>query len=168
VYSNCQDVELFLNGKSQDSKPLPADASPRNWRVRFEPGTIEAACKYGQRDELRTAGRAAKIVLSAGPGKLTPAWDDVAYVTAAVTDNEGVIVPGANNEVTFQISGPGVVAAVDNADNASHEAFQRSSRQAYQGSCIAVIRATAAGRITVNASSAGLTAGSVAIEAVSK
>jgi beta-galactosidase len=168
VYSNCSDVELLLNGKSQGSKPLPADASARNWRVVFEPGVIQAACKNGSRDELRTAGKAAKIVLSAGPGKLTPAWDDVSYVTATVTDDQGVPVPSASDNVNFQITGPGAVAAVDNADNASHELFQASSRHAYQGKCIAMIKAAAAGKITISASSAGLAAGSVTIEAVAK
>jgi len=168
VYSNCPDVELRLNGKSEGSKPLPPDASPRIWQVAFEPGVIQAVCKNGPRDELRTAGRAAKIVLSASLSKLTPAWDDVSYVTATVTDDEGVIVPGASNEVAFRISGPGAVVAVDNADNASHEPFQASSRRAYQGTCVAVIRATAAGKITVSATSVGLTQGSVTIEAVGK
>jgi beta-galactosidase len=162
-------VELSLNGKSKGAKPLPADASPRTWQIAFEPGTIQAACKNGPRDELRTAGKAARIVLSAGRAKLTPDWNDVSYVTATVTDNQGVVVPGANNEVAFQISGPGEVAAVDNADNASHESFQGSARRAYQGRCIAVIRATASkGSVTVIGSSVGLTAGSVTIEAVSK
>ena len=78
-------------------------------------------------------------------------------------------IDSADGSVAFQISGPGAVVAVDNADNASHEPFQASSRRAYEGRCIAVIRATAArGKITVSASSAGLVAGSVTIEAVSK
>jgi beta-galactosidase len=169
VYSNCPAVDLLLNGKSQGSKPLPADASARNWRVAFEPGTIEAVCPNGPREQLRTAGKAAKIVLSAAVSKLTPSWDDVSSITAAVTDNQGVIVPSASNEIAFQISGPGALAAVDNADNASHEPFQAASRRAYEGACIAVIRATAAkGGITVTASSPGLAPGSVTIQAVSQ
>jgi beta-galactosidase len=187
VYSNCPDVELSLNGKSLGSKQLPADASPRVWQVSFEPGAIQGICKGGPRNPLtvvvsggvivketfiavlRTAGKAAKIILSAGRSKLTPGWDDVAHVIAAVTDGQGVVVPVADNEVAFQVSGPGSVAAVNTADNASREPFQASSRRAYQGACIAVIRATASkGRIIVNASSAGLAASSVTIEAVSK
>jgi len=169
VYSNCPDVELPLNGKSLGAKPLPADASPRTWRAAFEPGVIRAICKNGPSEELRTAGKAAKIELKAGREKLTPEWDEVSYVTAEVTDEAGMVTPSASNGVTFQITGPGAVAAVDNADSASHEPFQGLERRAFQGRGMAVIRATGAkGRITVSASSAGLATGSVTIEAVGK
>ena len=169
VYSNCQDVELFLNGKSQGSKPLPADASPRTWRVLFEPGTLDATFQYGLsvyglRDRLRTAGKAARIVLSPSSSLLISGLDRVSYVTAPVTGDQGILAPSANNQIAFQIEGPGVIAAVDNADNASHEPFQASSRAAYQGACIAIIRASGApGNITLRAASAGLTPGSVTI-----
>jgi beta-galactosidase len=164
VYSNCGEVELSLNGKSLGAKTLPADAAPRAWRVAFEPGTIEAACKNGPREELRTAGKASKITLSLDRAKLRNDWDDVAYVTASVTDDHGVMAPQADATVAFQVSGPGAIAAVDSADNTSHEPFQANTRRVYDGWCIAVIRGTGAGRIAVNASAAGLAAGSVTIE----
>ncbi len=169
VYSNCSEVELSLNGKSLGSQPLAKDAAPRVWRVSFEPGAIAAACSdNGPREQLRSAGRPAKITLTADKEKLRDNWDDVTYVTASVTDDRGVVVPQADNPVRFDIAGPGAIAAVDSADNTSHEPFQASARRAYNGWCIAVIRATAAGRITVRASAEGLTASSVTIEAGSK
>ena len=169
VYSNCDEVELLLNGKSLGAKPLPADASPRNWRVSFEAGSLKAIGRNkGQvaaNDELRTAGAPAKIVLAAERGKLTPEWDDVSYVTASVVDDHGVVVPSADHMIAFHVAGPGVIAAVDSADNASHEPFQASERRAYEGQCLAILKATAAsGRITVTASSAGLAGASAAID----
>jgi beta-galactosidase len=165
VYSNCGEVELSLNGKSLGSKPLPADATPRTWRVAFEPGVIRAACKDGGPvDELRTAGKPVKIALSADRAKLRPDWDDVAYVTARVVDDQGVTVPSANQEVAFRTAGPGVIAAVDSADNSSHEPFQASSRRAYEGECVAIVKAQAAGgRIVVSAAAPGLAGSSVTI-----
>jgi beta-galactosidase len=168
VYSNCADVELFLNGKSLGSKPLPKDASSRNWRVAWEPGTVRAACATeGVADELKTAGKAAKIVLSADRTKLGNAWDDVVYITAKVTDEAGVLVPRADQQISFEVSGSGAIVAVDNADYTSHESFQGTprgaTRKAFQGSCIAIARATGRGLITIKAASPGLSGGSVAI-----
>ena len=166
VYSNCAEVELLLNSQSLGSKPLERDASPRNWRVTWEAGTLRAVCGNGAaRDELRTAGKAAAVVLKVDRSRLRATWDDVAYVTAEVVDGHGVVVPSAANQITFVVTGPGAVVAVDNQDITSHEAFQGNVRSAYQGRCIAIVRAGAAGRIAVSASAAGLKGGSVPMEA---
>jgi beta-galactosidase len=169
VYSNCEEVELVLNGKSLGSKPHPADDSARVWSVPFEPGTIRAIGKNKGKivaaHELRTAGKPAKIVLAADRSKIAPNWDDVVYVTATVVDENGVLVPGADQLVAFRATGPGVIAAVDSGSNASHEPFQASERHAYQGQCLAIVKAGSAGRIAVTASAPGLAAATVNIEA---
>jgi beta-galactosidase len=172
IYSNCEQVELFLNGRSLGEKALPADASARIWTVPFAPGTLKAVGKNSGRlvaaYELRTAGKPAKIALVADENLLAPNWDDVVYVTATVVDENGVLVPNAGDLITFKTSGPGVVAAVDSGDNSSHELFQASQRRAYQGRCFAIIKATAApGRITIGASASGLRSDSITINAVS-
>jgi beta-galactosidase len=172
VYSNCEEVELVLNGKSLGTKPHPADDAARNWSVPFEPGTIRAIGRNkGQivaTHELRTAGKPAKLVLAADRGTLAPDWDDVVDVTASVVDENGVLVPGADQLVAFRATGPGVVAAVDSADNASHEPFQASERHAFQGQCLAIVKASGVGRIAVTASSPGLAAATTTIEAGGK
>jgi beta-galactosidase len=169
VYSNCQEVELYLNGKSLGSKSLPADASPRNWRVPYEPGVIRAVGRNAGREaaahELRTAGAAAAIVLASDRGTLPAGWDDVAYVTATVVDGKGVAVPNAAAKIAFEVSGPGVLVAVDNADASSVEPFQASERTVFDGQSIAILRASApGGRIALKAAAAGLAAGSIRIE----
>jgi beta-galactosidase len=112
--------------------------------------------------ELRTAGKPAKILLSADEKTLASGWDDVAFVTATVMDAKGVMIPNASDLITFKITGPGVVAAVDSADNSSHEPFQASERRAYQGRCVAVLKATApSGKITLTASALGLGSASI-------
>ncbi|HZB46891.1 MAG TPA: glycoside hydrolase family 2 TIM barrel-domain containing protein, partial [Pyrinomonadaceae bacterium] len=170
VYSNCEQVELLLNGKSLGTKARPSDDAPRVWKVPFEPGTLRAVGSNGGKTvathELRTAGRPARVQLVVDRARLAPAWDDVAYVTATVVDANGVIVPSAADLVTFRVTGPGRVVAVDSGDNASHEPFQSSERKAYQGRCFAILRAVAPrGRINVQASAPGLASGSVAIAA---
>jgi beta-galactosidase len=171
VYSNCDEVELFLNGKSLGTRKLPGDASPRSWMVPFEPGALKAVARNAGQVvaayELRTAGKPAKIVLTADRNRVAPNWDDVEYITAKVVDEYGVLVPSANDLVVFSVTGPGVVAAVDSGNNSSHEPFQASQRRAYQGLCFAMIKATnSSGQITITASAAGLASGSVTIRAV--
>ena len=168
VYSNCEEVELFLNGKSLGVKALPRDASPRNWRVSFAPGSLKAVARNrGQvvaTNELRTAGQPARIVLAVDRNRLTQSWDDVSYITATVLDDHGVPVPSANALISFKATGAGRVVAVDSGDNSSHESFQGVERRAFQGRCFAIIRANAAaGRVTVVASSPALVSASLAI-----
>jgi beta-galactosidase len=168
IYSNCETVELFLNGKSLGSKSLPPDASSRNWDVPFAAGVIKAVASNGGRivatHELRTAAAPAGILLSADRARITNGYDDVSQVTARVVDLNGVPVSSADNLIQFQVNGPGFIAAVDNGDNASHELFQTNSRRAFQGECIAMIKAKAStGRITVTAKSPGLRASSITI-----
>ena len=171
VYSNCEQVELFLNGKSLGQKTKPGDDSPRSWKVPFTPGTLRAVgINKGQivaSNELRTAGKPAGIALAVDRNVLTPGWDEVVYVTATVVDENGVMVPNAAELITFTTSGPGVIAAVDSGNNNSHEPFQASERRAHQGRCFAMLKATAAsGRITIKASAPGLKSSSITIAAV--
>jgi beta-galactosidase len=171
VYSNCEKVELFLNGKSLGSQPRPADDSPRTWKVTFVPGTLKAVGinrhEIVATYELHTAGKPARILLTADRDKVTSAWDDVSYLTATVVDENGVLVPDAGNLIHFNISGPGAIIAVDSADNSSHEPFQATERHAFQGQCFAILRASgSSGSIVVRASGPGLVDGNVTLQAV--
>ena len=108
-----------------------------------------------------------RIVLFADRDKVSPAWDDVAYVIATVIDQNGVVVPSASDLIAFKIAGPGLIVAVDSGNNSSSESFQASERRAYQGRCIAIIKAiNSRGRIGLFASAPGLVGSSISIEAV--
>jgi beta-galactosidase len=169
VYSNCEQVELMLNKKSLGSKSLPADASPRVWKIPFVRGTIKAVAKNQGHvvatHELRTADKPAKILLNVDHPTLTSDPEDLAYVKATVLDKDGVLVPDATNSISFKISGPASILAVDNGDNSSHEPFHATSRRAYQGRCFAIIKANAVGKITFEASSEGLSSSSTKLQA---
>jgi beta-galactosidase len=169
AYSNCEDVELFLNGKSLGGKPRNADDSPRVWKIAWEAGALKAIGRNRgvvvTEHELRTAGKPAKVILTVDRQKLTPDWNDVAFVTATITDQNGIQIPGASDLVSFKLFGPGVIAAVDSGDNSSAEPFQASSRRAYQGRCYAMIKARAMqGAINVSASAPGLMESSIVFE----
>ncbi|MEQ1642703.1 MAG: glycoside hydrolase family 2 TIM barrel-domain containing protein, partial [Pyrinomonadaceae bacterium] len=168
VYSNCDEVELFLNGRSLGSKPKNANDSPRNWMVNFESGTLKAIGKNGGKVvaefELKTAGKPAKIILSADKATVANDWNDVVYVSATVVDANGIMVPSANHIISFDTTGSGAVAAVDSADNADHDPFQAKRRKAFQGICFALIKANrSTGRITVTASAPGLASAKITL-----
>jgi beta-galactosidase len=168
AYSNCEEVELLLNGKSLGVQPLQQDASPRAWKVPFEPGSLKAIGKHrGQvvaTFELHTAGKPARVILRSDGSELSAEWDSVAFIRAAIVDEKGVIIPDAHDLITFNVSDGGALVAVDSGDNASHESFRTSARRAYHGACLAVVRATKpSGKITVTASAPSLAAGTVTV-----
>ena len=164
VYSNCKEVELFLNGASLGKQLIKADASPRIWPVTYAPGVLKAVARddHGKTitTELRTAGPPARILLTTETKRLSPNWDDVAMVRATVVDKQGIAIPRASDLITFTLTGPGVIAAVDNADNADHEPFLATSRHAFQGTCVAFIKATkSSGTIKITAAAKDLNPG---------
>jgi len=172
IYSNCEEVELFLNGKSLGSKSKPADDSPRLWDVTFEKGSIKAIGKNKGKEvaaeELKTAGSPVKIVLSVDRSKIRNSWDDVAFVTAKIYDVNGNICPNADQLITFSISDNGIIDAVDNGSITSHEAYKATQRHAYQGVCMANVKGSKAGNIEVKASADGLEGATIKLEVVDK
>jgi beta-galactosidase len=170
VYSNCQSVELFLNEKSLGSQNVPADGSPLTWTVDFVPGTLKAVAKNNAApvatDELHTAGKPAKIILVADRKAVGAAWDDVAFVTAWVVDDQGVEVPAASNSIAFTVNGPGSIAAVENADPQGRDPYQSTTYPAYKGRCVAIVRATAGSgnSFTLTAHADGLADGTATLK----
>jgi beta-galactosidase len=103
-----------------------------------------------------TGTTATKVTLAADHATLLTDANDVTYVKATITDASGRLVTSAGNAVTFGVMGPGTIVAVDSGSQ-TQESFRGTQRNAYQGICFAIIRATGPGAITVTASAAGLT-----------
>jgi len=121
VFSNCDEVELFLNDVALSSLDRPSDdATPRIWNIAFHKGTLRAVAKNNgiivAEQELTTAGSPAKIVLSVDRSTIANNWDDVVYVTATVTDETGLPCLNATDKIRFKADGAGVIAAVPCAD----------------------------------------------------
>lgn len=168
VYSNAEEVELFLNGESLGVKKKPKNDTPRGWDVTFAKGKLRAVGRNGGKEvaveELVTAGPPARLVLASSRPALSPNFDDAAFVTASVVDANGILNPNASNAITFSVAGPGALAAVDNGDNNSHASYQSSQCIAANGKCLAVVKASAAGgAITLKASVPGLPDTSISI-----
>jgi beta-galactosidase len=171
VYSNCKSVDLKLNGSLLGVQTIHADDSPRSWSVAFAPGELRAACEEtsGTVDALKTAGKPDHLVVTSLSPRVGSGFDDVVQVRAVVMDAAGTRVPRAEEELRFEVSGPGRVVAVDNADLASHEPFQASSRAAYDGTAVAYVRGSGrAGAIRVRVSAEGLKPGEITVKATGR
>ena len=168
VYSNCDEVELFLNGKSLGKRNKPADDSPRSWKVNFKPGVLKAVAMKGgliaATHELRTARKPARIELTINKNTIARQWDDVIFVNVSIVDKNGVLVPDADDLVEFKAEGAGIVAAVDSGDSYSHEPYQATRHKVFQGTGLALLKANAnRGRIKLTASSGDLKSASIEI-----
>ncbi|HLN72153.1 MAG TPA: beta-galactosidase GalA [Prolixibacteraceae bacterium] len=124
AYSNCDQVELFLNKKSLGKKPMPKDGHIE-WPVKYTPGTLLAkGYRNGKeiiKTQVETTGNTSAIQLIADRPAIKADGEDISVVTVKINDAKGLNVPIANDEVTFSIEGPGKIIGVGNGDPASHE-----------------------------------------------
>jgi beta-galactosidase len=167
VHSNCQEVELFLNGVSQ-GKQTVKPYTHLEWKVKYAPGTLLAKGVFkGQviEDMRETTGASAAIRLTADRTRLTADQADLAVVNVAVLDAQGRVVPVADNKITFTVKGPGKLIGVGNGDPSSHEPDKGNSRSAFNGLAQATVQTTfQGGMIELTAESPGLNAARVTLE----
>jgi beta-galactosidase len=125
VYSNCDEVELFLNKKSLGKKLMPVNGH-LEWKVKYIAGTVEAiGFKNGKRiitGKVQTTDVPATIQLSSNTNAINANKEDIAMVTVEVLDKNNLHVPDADNEIIFSIQGPGKIIGVGNGNPASLEA----------------------------------------------
>ncbi|MFD0673879.1 beta-galactosidase GalA [Cohnella sp. GCM10027633] len=170
AYTNCDAVELFLNGKSIGERRIePLESA--EWDVAYEPG------------ELKAIGRRAGVVVAEGlrvttgkphairlePDRTNCAADgtDVVPVRVSVVDERGNVVPYADNEVAFRVEGAGSLLGVGNGNPSSHESDLAGVRRTFNGYALALLQAgTEAGALTLQASAAGLLPATVVLQVV--
>jgi beta-galactosidase len=160
-YSQADEVELFLNGKSLGIKKKQGDDLHVAWKVKFEPGTLKAVSRKNGKivlsQEVHTAGAPAEIQLVADRKSIHADGNDLAFITVKVLDKDGNIVPDADNLVTFKVKGLVDIAGVDNGSQISMEPFKANHRKAFHGMCLLIVRSRKTkGEVLVKASSNGL------------
>ena len=168
IYTNADEVELFLDDKSLGTQKLHLDASPITYQVPFEPGTIKAVArtngKVVAQDELRTALKPDHLVLTTDTRVLGSGWNDVAYATVTLVDANGTVIPDSATVIHFSTGGPGQIIAVDNGNLLDHDPFQSTDRKLYDGHALAILRATGVtGTITLNATTEDATPATIKI-----
>jgi beta-galactosidase len=170
-YNNADEVELFLNGRSLGIKRKIGDDLHIWWRVKYEPGIVKAISRKKGRivltKEIKTAGKPAKIILTADRRNIKADGSDLSFITATITDARGNIVPDANNLIRFEINGEGFIAGTDNGSETDLTSFKSSQRKAFNGLCLTIVQSKQkTGTIKLSATADGLQSSTVSIEAM--
>ncbi|MEU7721979.1 glycoside hydrolase family 2 TIM barrel-domain containing protein [Streptomyces tibetensis] len=166
------DDKTFTDGPYPGSYTSPNGSAGKlhlTWRVPFEPGELKAVARRGGKvvatDVLRTAGAPHAIRLTADRESVAADGRSLVFVTAEVVDRRGVVVPDAEHLLSFTVAG-GSLAGLDNGRQESAERYQASTRTAFHGKALAIVRSgTKAGTVRVTARAEGLRAGTVTVRA---
>lgn len=165
THTNCEEAELFLNGKSLGRKNVDK-YDMADWQVPYEKGTL---LMYGYNngekaavDEVKTAGEAKKIVIKAARNFVYDACRDTVVLNMWTVDENGVIVPYADNEMKVSVKG-GKVIGVGNGDPNSHESDKSDKRHLFNGYAQAIIEHTGAKEIVIDVTSDGLESAQITV-----
>lgn len=195
-YTNCDAVELFLNGKSFGEKriefprqgnsgawnkydkpqvhPTTADLHLQ-WDIPYEPGVLKAVGKKNGKivciQEVQTAGNPAALKLSLDKDTVKANALDVSNIKVEIIDDDGNVVPGADNTIYFTLEGEGKILGMDNGNPLDHTSYKPDTqlgktgeKKAFHGLCLAVLQSTLKeGKITLTAKSDGLKQSSITI-----
>lgn len=170
IYSNCDSVEVSLNGRSLGERPIADRLLPALvWAVPNEAGGVDVVGKKAgavvARYQLKTIGQPERIELSPDRTTLKNDGRQVSTIEVHVVDRAGNRVPDAAQTVTFEVAGAGRLLASGNADLRDSTPVNGSRTTLYDGSAVAVVRSAAgSGTITVRATAPGLTAGEIVLQ----
>jgi len=171
IYSGAEKVRLYLNEKLIGEKPTGREQEFKAlFSVPYMPGTLKAVGLRGDRvvaeSVLTTAGKAARLRVTADRKELMADGEDLSFVTVEAVDVNGQPDLHADSEFQFDISGPGTVAAVGNGDGQDPDSYKGDRRKLYQGHALIVIRSSRqTGPITLTVKSSALGNGSLTLNA---
>lgn len=163
MYTNCNEVELMLNGQSLGKKQADAEAGEHilSWQLAYEPGLLEAiAYRDGvmvAAERKETTTEAYSVHLEANRSELLADGQDVSMVTVSVRDQSGRVVPVAGNLIRLHVAGEGKLLGLGNGDPGCHESDKGDTRSVFNGYALALIQSLEkAGEIRIVAYSEGL------------
>jgi beta-galactosidase len=168
AYSNCETVELFLNGESLGVKMMDPQDMQLRWDVPYRPGMLKAVGRRSPESGVKagetlatcvheTAGQPVAIRLVCDEPSLRADRTAVAHVVATVVDAQGRFVPNANPDISVEVEGAARLIGVENGDPIDSANYKLNHRKAFNGMMLAVVQAgDQAGVVTVRASARGL------------
>jgi beta-galactosidase len=168
VFSNCKEVELYLNGKSLGRQAMRLNWF-LDWNVPYEPGVLAAKGYDGNRllaaTKVQTAGPPAALQFAPDRSVIKAGLGDLSIVDVAVVDTNGCVVPTASDLIDFQIIGPGKIIGVGNGDPSDHSPDKATRRKAFCGLAQLLVQSSGpAGLICLTASSPGLLSGTCKLQ----
>lgn len=178
-YTNCDEVELFVNGKSFGKKVKGVDLTDvlteyrgfkkgvfkskyrLSWEVPYQPGSIKVVAykdgKQAATKTINTAGKPAKIILDADRQILKSDGYDLSFITASIVDENGNLCPLADNLINIEVTGNGDLESVGNGNSASLESFKENFIRAFYGKAVLIVKSSEIpGDIKVEVTSNGL------------
>ncbi|WP_210587208.1 glycoside hydrolase family 2 TIM barrel-domain containing protein [Streptomyces sp. GESEQ-35] len=164
------DDKTFTDGPYPGSYTSPNGSAGKlhlTWKVPYAPGELRAVARSDGKvvatTVLRTAGEPYAVRLTPDRKSLAADGRSLVFLTAEVVDARGVVVPGAEHLITFEVTG-GSLAGLDNGRQESAERYQASTRTAFHGKALAMVRSgTKAGTLKVTARAQGLHSGTAAV-----
>lgn len=163
-YTDYPTAELFVNGKSQGKiSKNPKERLDRyrlRWNdVKYEPGQLRVVVydeqgRQAGEQVVSTAGKPSRLKLDVWTQHeaewLKADGEDLAFITVSLTDAKGTIIPDANDQLTFEVSGAGRFEAVCNGDATSLESFKKPTMRLFSGQLVVVVRSgKKAGNLTL-------------------
>jgi len=163
AFSNFEEVELSLNGKSVGRQAIPKEGH-LVWKVPYAPGILTAV---GYRDgreikrvQVETTGPAAGIRLVPDRIKIHANGEDLSVVRVELVDAAQRLIPNANPLIRFEVDGPGTILGVGNGDPSCHESDKGTVRSAFNGLCQVLVQSSkTAGTLRLRAVADGLLPG---------
>jgi len=154
VYSNCDQVELFLNNKSVGKKTVNKNEYFAAWPIIYKAGTLKAVgYKSGKKvteDVIVTAGEATGLVAKITKNNLLANGNDMSLIEINLVDKNGNPVHDADNTVTVKVTGAGSFAGLDTGDMLYTGVYKTNVRKAHQGRLMLSVKSsTVPGKIFV-------------------
>jgi beta-galactosidase len=162
AFTNCEEVELFLNGKSLGKKKM-ADLKNRTitWEVPFHSGTLRAVARTGGKDlafyELRTTGAPKRIMARSDKASLKADREDLASIFVTVCDDAGNTVYSATNNITCEVNGPVMILGMEDANPGNVDDYKDNKQDTFHGKLLIYIQSMdTPGKALIKLSSPGL------------
>lgn len=170
TYSNCDEVELFLNGKSLGAKSNKGQMN-LSWDVPYESGKISAVGKTQGKVVAQaahqTASVANKIEVLTDKTKLNADGKSCVHFVVNILDSNGNFVPYADNLIQFNVEGPAKIIGVENGDPLDLASTKSNQRKTFNGKCLMILQSTGvSGEITVQVSADNLVSETIKLSAV--